>query len=96
MSRETVEKYKVDKDHSGLTWLKTFADDEVFRNINDLNLIAEDEFYSKRNITVTLPNIFQLLTTSMRNKILPGFENSRQIHTCFLVRSLIARETTAS
>jgi hypothetical protein len=47
MSRETVEKYKVDKDHSGLTWLKTFADDEVFRNINDLNVIAEDEFYSE-------------------------------------------------
>ena len=50
MSRETVEKYKVDKDHSGLTWLKTFADDEVFRNINDLNVIAEDEFYSELTI----------------------------------------------
>ena len=47
MSRETVEKYKVDKNNAGLTWLKTFADDEVFRNINDLNVIAEDEFYSE-------------------------------------------------
>ena len=48
MSRETVEKYKVDKNHYELTWLKTFADDKVFRNINDLNVIAEDEFYSKQ------------------------------------------------
>jgi len=50
MSRETVEKYKVNRDLSGLTWLKTFADDNIFRNINDLNIIAEDEFYSNRFI----------------------------------------------
>ena len=71
MSRETVEKYKLGKDKQSLIWVKTFADDKIFRNINDLNVIGDDEFYSKLT-QYNRDQQFEFPTTSIQNKTTLG------------------------
>merc|ERR1712130_59516 len=55
LSQESVEKFEYSVERNELIWLATFTSD-AFRSVNDVALVAEDEFYATNDHYFSLKN----------------------------------------